>query len=265
MTSTSTFNPPAADPSRSAPSPGRRVIDAPTRMFHWLFVLSFIGAYATADGERWRALHNTLGYTMAGLLAFRVLYGLFGPRHVRLGALVRKLAGVPAWLRALLRSGGRSWSEGAHARQRHNLLMALAIAALMLTVVPVTLTGYGANGGAAGWFGADWAEDAHAFFGEALLAVVIGHVLLIVGSSLVRRRNLALPMLTGRADTAGPPLVKHDRGALAALLMVAVMAFVGWEWQQSPNGLVPGDALAKRPTPHLASSDPARDSDGGFD
>jgi hypothetical protein len=53
---------------------------APTRMFHWLFALSFLGAYVTADGERWRALHVTLGYTLAGLLAFRLLYGLFGPR-----------------------------------------------------------------------------------------------------------------------------------------------------------------------------------------
>ena len=58
----------------------RRVTDAPTRMFHWLFALSFAGAYATADGEHWRLLHVTLGYTMAGLLAFRVLYGLLGPR-----------------------------------------------------------------------------------------------------------------------------------------------------------------------------------------
>ncbi|MDP3835815.1 MAG: cytochrome b/b6 domain-containing protein, partial [Hydrogenophaga sp.] len=54
------------------PAPTRLVIDAPTRMFHWLFALSFVGAYRTADGERWRLLHVTLGYTLAGLLAFRV-------------------------------------------------------------------------------------------------------------------------------------------------------------------------------------------------
>ena len=68
---------------------GRRVIDAPTRMFHWLFALSFVGAYLTADGERWRMLHVTLGYTMAGLLAFRVLYGRSGPRQAKLSALWR--------------------------------------------------------------------------------------------------------------------------------------------------------------------------------
>ena len=48
------------------------------RVFHWLMVLSFAGAYLTAESERWRLLHVTLGYTMAGLVAFRILWGLVG-------------------------------------------------------------------------------------------------------------------------------------------------------------------------------------------
>ena len=56
-------------------------------MFHWLLALCFVGAYASGDSVHWRALHVTLGYTMAGLLGFRLLYGLFGPRHARLSLL----------------------------------------------------------------------------------------------------------------------------------------------------------------------------------
>ena len=40
------------------------VWDMPVRVFHWLTVLSFAGAYLTAESERWRLLHVTLGYTM---------------------------------------------------------------------------------------------------------------------------------------------------------------------------------------------------------
>ena len=47
----------------------------PPRMLHWLMALSFTGAYITADGERWRLVHVTLGYTLAGLLVARVLWG----------------------------------------------------------------------------------------------------------------------------------------------------------------------------------------------
>ncbi|HWS05957.1 MAG TPA: cytochrome b/b6 domain-containing protein, partial [Burkholderiaceae bacterium] len=100
MTSNPAF--PAATAAPACPSgAGRRIVDAPTRLFHWLFALSFLGAYLTADGEHWRMLHVTLGYTMAGLLVFRVMYGLFGPRQARLGLLWRKLTGAPAWLKSL--------------------------------------------------------------------------------------------------------------------------------------------------------------------
>ena len=220
--------------ARAIPAPTRLVTDAPTRMFHWLFALSFVGAYITADGERWRLLHVTLGYTLAGLLAFRVLYGLFGPRQAGLGQLWRKLSGAPAWLRSFTSVQG----PGAiHWRQGQNLLMAIAVLALLVMVVPLTLSGYGTYNDWGGWL-----EDVHEFFGEAFLAVVVGHIALIAGLSVLRRKNQALPMLTGRVKGPGPSLVKHNRLWLAALLLLAVLAFGAWRWQQAPDGLVSAQA-----------------------
>ena len=40
------------------------VWDAPVRVFHWLLVLSFAGAYLTAESERWRLLHVSLGLSL---------------------------------------------------------------------------------------------------------------------------------------------------------------------------------------------------------
>jgi cytochrome b len=56
------------------------VWDVPTRVFHWLLVLSFAAAYLTGDSERWRDVHVAAGYSMAGLLAFRLVWGLIGTR-----------------------------------------------------------------------------------------------------------------------------------------------------------------------------------------
>lgn len=236
----------------------RRVIDAPTRMFHLLFALSFAGAYLTAEGERWRALHVTLGYTLAGLLAFRLLYGLFGPRQARLSAMWRRLAGAPAWLRsvaAALRSGA---PQGVAWRQGQNLGMALAVVALLVLALPLTLSGIGTyedwgdglGGPLAGVFAGEGLEDLHEALGEAMLAVVLGHLALIAGLSLLRRRNLARPMLSGLLDGRGPDLAPRNRAWLAALMLAAVLAFIGWQWQQSPNGLVPaqgaGSAASER-------------------
>lgn len=246
---------PSAGAAPQTPTqPGRLVIDAPTRMFHWLFALSFLGAYLTADGERWRLLHVTLGYTMAGLLGFRVLYGLFGPRQARLGLLWRKLTGVPAWLKSLPAAASLSdinWRQG------QNLLMALAVLALLVMVVPLTLSGYGTYNDWGDFLGGDWLEEVHGFLGETMLLVVLAHLALITVLSVVRRHNQAAPMFTGRAAGPGPNLVQKNRVWLAILLLAAVLAYASWEWQQSPDGLLSAKALSSL----SAGSDRHRDHD----
>jgi cytochrome b len=230
----------ASDTPR-ATVPNRLVTDAPTRMFHWLFALSFLGAYLTADGEHFRLLHVTLGYTLAGLLVFRVLYGLLGPRQAGLGVLWRKLSGAPAWLRSLRTAPSLSTVNW---RQGQNLLMALAVFSLLALVVPLTLSGYGTYNDWGDFLGGDWLEEVHEFIGEAFLLVVLAHLALIAGLSLLRQKNQALPMLTGRVAGPGPNLVQNNRVWLAALLLIAVLAYGTWEWQQSPKGLVTAQALS---------------------
>jgi cytochrome b len=219
---------PAAQAQTKAKA-SRRVVDAPTRMFHWLFALCFAGAYITADGESLRLLHVTLGYTLAGLLGFRLVYGLVGPRHARLSLMARKLAGLPVWLTSF-KAGSMlqvNWRQG------QNLLMALAVVALLLLVLPVTLTGYLNYKD----FGGDLMEELHGAAGELFLWVVLAHLALIAGLSALRNKNQALPMLTGRTEGAGPDLVKHNARWLGLLVLLSVLAYWVWAWQQSAQML----------------------------
>ena len=228
---TATGDKPASPAKATTQAPSRRLIDAPTRVFHWLFALCFVGAYLSADGERWRLLHVVLGYSMAGLLTFRVLYGLVGPKQVRLTALGAKLAGGRAWLHSLWRArspGDVNWRQG------QNLFMALAVVALLVLVVPITLTGYASFNE----WGGDWLGEVHEAVGEAFLWVVVGHLAAIAGLSWLRRKNVAAPMFTGRTEGRGPDVAKHNHAWLAWLLCAAVLGYVAWEWQQAPNGLV---------------------------
>ena len=221
-----------ANPSRaSAQKPSkRRVVDAPVRVMHWLLALSFLGAYLTADGERWRLVHVTLGYTMAGLLVARVLWGVFGPRPARLSMLWRKLQGAPAWLKAAA-SGRIDWRQG------QNLLLAATVALLLIVIAPLTLSGLGVY---QEWGGGDALEELHEFLGNGLLALVLAHVGAVLALSLLRRRNLVAPMLSGRTPGAGPDLVKRPFTGVAALLLTAVLTFWGWQWQTAPTA-VAGD------------------------
>ena len=108
--------------------PGRLVTDAPMRMFHWLFALSFVGAYISADSEDWQWVHVVLGYTLAGLMAFRIVYGLVGPRPARFSTMWRKVNGTKAWLQTIQTAWGPGGNWQAVAwRQAPILLMAIRV------------------------------------------------------------------------------------------------------------------------------------------
>ena len=235
-TSPAPVSPLPGSAAHGAAKASRRVVDAPTRMFHWLFALCFVGAYITADGESLRLLHVTLGYTLAGLLGFRVVYGLVGPRHARLSLLGRKLAGWPAWLASFkaVSPAQVNWRQG------QNLVMALAVVALLVLPLPVTLSGYLNYND----FGGELMEDLHGAAGDIFLGVVLAHLALIAGLSALRRKNQALPMLTGRTEGAGPDLVKHNARWLALLVLLSVLAYWTWEWQQSSDGLLSPSSIA---------------------
>lgn len=207
-----------------APRPTRRTVDVFTRVLHALLALSFVGAYLTAESEIFRRVHVSLGYTLGGLLLVRVVWGLLGPRHARLSAMWGKLRGLGAWFDGL-RTGQASW------RQAQNLYMALSVVLVLWVIAPVVLSGYVTDQE----FTGEWMQEVHEFFGNVMLLAVLAHVSGVIGLSLLRRRHLASPMLTGRVEGAGPDLIKSNHSVLAVLLLAAVLSFWLWQWQMSPQ------------------------------
>lgn len=197
----------------------RKVVDAATRTYHWLFAASFLGAYITADGEKFRLLHVVLGYTMIGLLAFRVLWGIFGPRHMRLSAMFRKLQGFKTQVEAF-RSG--QWIQPAQLKQSANLMMTAVIVTLLFSVIPLTLSGYAVYHEIAG----EWLEDIHEFFGEFMMFLVVTHLVMIAIVSVIRRSNLAKSMITGYVVGTGPDLIKSEFRAVAGAIVLGVTTWI---------------------------------------
>jgi cytochrome b len=223
-----TLTPAGATVAPTTP-PSRRVTDAATRTFHWLFALSFAGAWLTAESERWRLVHVTLGYTLAGLLAFRLVWGLVGPRPARLSTLWRKLAALPGWL--------EGWRTGQpNGRQAQNLLMAGTIALLLLAVVPLTLSGYATYEEWGGERVGEWLEELHELFANGMLALVGLHLALIAALSGLRGSNLARPMLTGRVTGPGPDLIARPMAVVAALVALGVALAVLAFWVAQATG-----------------------------
>jgi cytochrome b len=232
------------EPPPAAIASARTLVwDAPVRVFHWLMVLSFLGAYITAESERWRLLHVTLGYTMAGLVAFRLVWGLIGTRHARFASFVRGPAAVMRYLRSLL-SGRPQHHVG------HNPAGALAIVALLALAVAVTLSGWATDAA----LGGHWLEDLHEGSAEFMLGLVVLHIAAVLVASWLHHENLIGAMVSGRKPGAPQDGVKRAWRGVAALMLVAVLGFWWSQWRTAPAAT---RAAVAAPTVTLHSADDA--------
>lgn len=174
------------------------------RLFHWSLVVFFALAYLTEDD--WLQLHVFAGYTVAMLIAFRLVWGVIGTRTARFTTFIKRPAIVKAHLRRML-SGKPPHYLG------HNPVAAVMVVSLLVSLGLTTFTGLiliaGEGAGPlantmfSAWSGG-WMEEMHEFFAGFTLFLVFLHVGGVVLSSLLEGENLARAMITGhkrkRAD-----------------------------------------------------------------
>lgn len=209
----------------SSASPAKVLVwDMPVRLFHWLMVLCFAGAYLTAETERFRLVHVTLGYTMAGLVAFRLIWGLMGTRYARFSSFVRGPGAVWRYLRSL--PGGRPEHHVGH-----NPAGALAIVLILGLTAMVTSTGW-ANYNE---LGGEWLEETHEVLANLMLLIVGVHVAGVVLSSWLHKENLVRAMVTGRKPGQVQDGIRRAWLSVAALMLVVVLGFWWQQWQTAPQ------------------------------
>lgn len=221
------------------------VWDAPTRLFHWLLALSFGGAYLTAESESWRMVHVTLGYTMASLIGFRLIWGLIGSRYARFSSFVRGPRTVARYLSALLRGNPEHYTG-------HNPAGAIAIVALLTLGLAVCASGWVIYHDVAG----GWTEELHEATANLMLAIVGIHIAGVLLASWLHRESLVGAMFTGRKSGQPEDGIGSARRSVAVLLLVAVLAIWWIQWQSVPAS----GGLAERPVSSKAA-DHDRDDD----
>ena len=192
------------------------VWDLPVRVFHWSLVLSFAGAWLTAESEYWKLWHLGFGYSMAVLIAFRLAWGLVGTRYARFAQFVRGPAAAKAYLLSYLR-GRPEHHVG------HNPAGALAILALIATVIITVASGYVTYEE----IGGEWLSDLHEATASLLMGIVVIHIAAVILTSVVGKENLVRAMLTGKKMVAPGEAIAYSRMAIAIPLLCA-MAGLWW-------------------------------------
>jgi len=208
----------------------RRILvwDVPTRVFHWLLVLSFCGAYLTAESERYRDIHVVLGYTLLGLIGFRLLWGFFGTRYAQFRSFLFKPGEVAAYARSLLKGKPAHYIG-------HNPLGSVSIWLLL---------GLCILAGASGVLlfediGGEALEELHEFVSNAMLLIILIHIAGVAVSSVLHRENLARAMVTGFKSAGSDQGISRSYLWLGVIMLAAVVAF----WVGYPaTGLVTSGA-----------------------
>ncbi|MBS0571540.1 MAG: cytochrome b/b6 domain-containing protein [Proteobacteria bacterium] len=164
-----------------------RVWDPFVRIFHWTLVSAFFGAYLL--GEDGGTVHQWLGYTVLGLVALRIVWGVIGTPHARFANFIPSPRRLLAYAKDLA-----ARREARHLG--HNPAGAVMIVALLLTVAATGITGWLQTTDA--FWGSQVMEDVHEVFANTMLALIGLHVAGVLYSSLRHRENLVRAMFTGR-------------------------------------------------------------------
>jgi cytochrome b len=221
------------------------VWDLPTRVFHWMLAASFAGAYLTSESDRLRDLHMMLGYTAAGLVAFRLLWGLLGTRYARFTSFPLAPAAVGAYLKSLLALSPRHYFG-------HNPAGSWAVLGMLALVAATALSGWAHAVEA----GPGWMEDVHEGLANATLALVVVHITAVVVSSVLHRDNLPRAMLSGYKPGAGPAAA-GTRRAVAVALIALIAAF--WSGAIPAPGVEAGKSIVQAATPSAGARGALRD------
>ncbi len=183
----------------NAPAPAAEPVpvwDVPTRLWHWLLVPLLPFSWWTAETGRleW---HRWSGYTLLGLVIFRIYWGFAGSSTARFNRFLRGPGAIADYLR------GR-WELAAG----HNPLGALSVFTLLVLLLLQIVLGLfavdvdGLESGPlslyvsfdTGRAAAEW----HDVVFQVLMYLVALHVLAVLYYLLFRRQNLVGAMFSGK-------------------------------------------------------------------
>ncbi len=216
-------------------TPAERLVwDIPTRVFHWLLVLSLTASFVTAKiGYDVRQYHMWLGYWMIGLLTFRIVWGFLGTRHARFFSFFP----TPRRLFVYIRNTMRGKSEETVG---HNPLGSLMIFAVLILVGLQAVSGLfmddeimysGPYFDAVSTDVADTMNFLHNNLINIILLMVVVHIAAVLYHAFVRRERIIRAMISGKKNADLVPeseSISGSRLGLAVIIALATAAFTYW-------------------------------------
>ena len=194
----------------------QRIWDLPIRLWHWILTGSLIAAsvIALALGEHSSLFpyHSILGLVMGLMVILRLLWGVIGTRHARLGSLAFSPGALLSYLRGVAFGGAPRFAG-------HNPGAAYATIAMLILILVISGTGIALSQGNEGL------KELHEISVYALLAVAGAHILGVIAHTVRHHEPIALSMIHGK-KIAEPGQAIISSRPVPALLFLALVG--GW-------------------------------------
>ena len=190
------------------------VWDVPTRVFHWLLVLCFAGAWLTSESERLQMIHYAFGYSAVALVLFRLVWGFIGTKYARFTQFLRGPNEMAGHIKSVL-------SSHQHSSPGHNPVGGIVMVGLMLIILLIGLTGY--------WsvkeFLGDFMSEAHEAIASIALGLAIFHIAAAVIMSLLQKENLIRAMVNGKKQGLPEQAIRFPQYLIGFLLALGWVYF----------------------------------------
>jgi len=186
--------------SNSSSAPTLRVWDLPTRLYHWLqFILVTSALVIGFFGPEWLLpLHVWIGYAIAALIVFRLVWGLFGPHHSRFASFIPSPKKVFDHISAIRHGREQHWIG-------HNPLGAVMVFTLIAVLIGILFSGIIALGGVENWGPLQGLVDfaigndvryIHYALAYGLVALIAFHIIGVIVETRISRTSLVKSMIT---------------------------------------------------------------------
>lgn len=219
-----------------------------TRASHILLMVMMLAVFLTPEVKRLLTLHVALGYTLALLFLFRILWGFMDVKYSKFKDFNFSLNDLKAYMLAIF--GNKKEYIG------HNPASSYAIIAMMVLTFLAVMTGaltYGVKEGM-GLFSfmnhtlfrdMKLFKEVHEFFANALMAVIFAHIAGVLLDKVLHKSRALESMVDGykigNEEGVKFTLVQKAFGVVA--ISVSIFAFV--YMLVAPNSLLIADGNVK--------------------
>jgi cytochrome b len=198
------------------------VYDLPVRLFHWLFALLFIAAFAIVklvdDESPLFSYHMLAGLTIAFLLVLRLIWGIIGTTYARFSSFKLNPVELIQYLKDVVFTKTKSYLG-------HNPASSYAAVVMFACAIGLAISGILMSTGGEN----DTLEEIHELLSNIFLISVLVHVLGIVFHHIKHRDSLWSSMLDGKKGTSSDAAgIKSTRPVAFSILVILFVSWIGY-------------------------------------